>query len=109
DRPLGRCRVLLLDRLQRPRDGALSAPGEEVDRARLSIEQQRLDQIGPGRVLRDVAVELYIPPPDLRLQLGGRGVVSIVHPEVRVHLLVVRDGEVDEMLVRSPAPGLTRT
>src|SRR5206468_9251163 len=52
--------------------------------------------------------ELHVSPPDLRLQLGGRGVVAIVHPEVRVHLLVSRDGEVDEMLVRIPAPRRAR-
>ena len=43
--PLRRPRVLQLNRLQRPRDRALSPPREQVDGARLVVQEQRFDQV----------------------------------------------------------------
>jgi hypothetical protein len=100
--------VTLLDRLERPRDGARAAPREQVDRLGIVVEQEVANEVGARRVLRDVAVELHVPPPDLRAQRRRRGIVRVVNTQVRVDPLVDVDGVVDEPLARGPAPGLAR-
>src|SRR5687768_14393878 len=101
--------MTLLDRLERARDGARAAPREQVDRIGVVVEEEVADEVGSRRVLRDVAVELHVPPPDLRPQCGGGGIVRMVDAQVLVGALVDVDGVVDESLARSPAPGLART
>src|SRR5207237_10244434 len=67
------------------------------------------DAVGPLGVLLDVTVELHVPPPDLRAQLGRRGIVRVMDPQIRVYPLVDVHSVVDESLGLCPAPGLART
>ena len=58
--------------------------------------------------MREIAVEIYVAPLDLRLEFFRRWVIRIVNLEILIGLRVCIDNVVDEALVRRKTPRRAR-
>ena len=82
--PLRRALVLFFDGLQRAGNRIAAAPGLEVDRRVIIVEQLFFDEVAAVRVIRHLALEVDVADLDKALELIRRRIAAVVRMELRI-------------------------